>query len=89
MTTRHLASKPDPRQSLDPNATFGLIKASDVRKELYNLLNSTSDPSVVSLIYRNKGISGLGHVFDGYDVCQETKGQFMTIVFNSFVVYDD
>ncbi|KAI6184025.1 Suf domain-containing protein [Aphelenchoides bicaudatus] len=39
--------KIDPRQSLDANANFGAVKASDVRKELYHLLTSTSDPTVV------------------------------------------
>jgi hypothetical protein len=33
--------------SLDPNATFDGYRAADVKKEFYQLLNTTTDPLVV------------------------------------------
>lgn len=35
------------RDTLDPNASFGGYKASDVKKEFYQLLTTTNDPAVV------------------------------------------
>lgn len=41
----------DGTPSLDPNATFNGYRAADVKKEFYQLLNTTTDPMVVSQIY--------------------------------------
>lgn len=39
------------RDTLDPNASFGGYKASDVKKEFYQLLTTTNDPAVVSNLH--------------------------------------
>ncbi|KAI6196948.1 Suf domain-containing protein [Aphelenchoides besseyi] len=39
--------KSDSRDLLDPNAVFGGVKAADIKKEMYQLLTTTTDPSVV------------------------------------------
>ncbi len=38
----------DPKEPLDPNATFAGYRASDVKKEFHQLLNTTNDPMAVS-----------------------------------------
>ncbi|KAI6188328.1 Suf domain-containing protein [Aphelenchoides besseyi] len=39
--------KSDSRELLDPNAVFGGVKAADIKKEMYQLLTTTTDPSVI------------------------------------------
>ncbi|KAI1723093.1 suppressor of forked protein (Suf) domain-containing protein [Ditylenchus destructor] len=39
--------KANTKDSLDPNASFGGYKAADVKKELFQLLSTTTDPAVV------------------------------------------